>query len=247
MNNLFKTALLTDDLQFYREIKAPTQQEQEVRLNVYRNNVVVSLIDALSDIFPVTEAVVGDEFFRAMARVYLLEQQPTSPVISEYGAGFSNFIRYFPPVESLPFLADLATLEQTMLTLTNSEEYETLDHEAVAAAFSSVNDPSHLQLSIPPTTQILTSPFAIGSMYNLHFSDDNRSFSDIDINNNEYLLLAKSHLYAQLHVIQEDEAIFMKNLKLEKHLEQAIPASETFDLSQTLAKLIEWKILTNIK
>jgi len=247
MNNLFKTALLTDDLQFYKEIKASTQQEQEVRLNVYRNNVVVSLIDALSDIFPVTEAVVGDEFFRAMARVYLLEQQPTSPVISEYGVGFSTFIRNFPPVESLPFLADLATLEHTMLTLTNSEEYETLDHEAVATAFSSVDDPSHLQLNVPATTQILASPFAIGSLYNLHFSDDSKSLGDIDINNNEYLLLVKSHLYGQLHVIQEDEAIFIKNLILEKNLEDAIPKSENFDLSQTLAKLIEWKILTNIK
>lgn len=247
MNTSFKTALLTEDTRFYSEIKAPNMQEQEVRLNVYRNNVVVSLVDALCDIFPVTETLVGEDFFRAMARLYLLDNPPSSPIISEYGVGFSDFIRGFEPAKTIPFLADVAALEQTMLTLTHSEEYRTLDHETVSSIFSSIEDPSKLQLSIPPTTQILASPFAIGSLYQAHFSDGHQRLNNVDIHKSEYLLLVKSHLYAQLHVIQKEEAIFIKHLMQQKSLEDAIPDSELFDLGETLAKLIEWKILTHIK
>jgi hypothetical protein len=247
VNTLFKTALLTEDTRFYNEIKAPNMQEQEVRLNVYRNNIAVSLVDALCDIFPITETLVGEEFFRAMARIYLLDNPPSSPIISEYGVGFSDFIRNFDPAKSIPFLADVAALEQTMLTLTHSEEYGTLDHEAVSSAFASVEDPGKLQLNIPPTTQILASPFAIGSLYQAHFSDGHQRLNKVDIHKSEYLLLVKSHLYAQLHIIQKEEAIFLKHLMQKKSLEDAIPDSDLFDLGETLAKLIEWNILTHIE
>lgn len=249
MNLSFKAALLTEDNDFYKEIKASTSQEKTARLNVYRNNIVVSLIDALADIFLVTQEAVGEEFFRAMARVYLLEQQPTSPIISEYGVGFSDFIRTFEPANSLPFLADLAALEHAMLTLTNSEEFNTLTHQAVADAFASVDDPSNLILAIPPTTQILAAPFAIGTLYNVYYHEGSEHLKNVDLSKNEYLLLVKSHLYAQLHILQKDEAIFIKNLMQHKPLQEAVPDSDSdsFNLSETLAKLIEWQILTDIE
>ncbi len=39
------------------------------RFAVYRNNVAASLIEAMVQRFPAVCAIVGDEFFRAMARV----------------------------------------------------------------------------------------------------------------------------------------------------------------------------------
>ncbi|MDP5056263.1 MAG: DNA-binding domain-containing protein [Marinomonas hwangdonensis] len=247
MNTSFKAALFHQSNAFYENIKGHSEDEKAARFNVYRNNIFVSLIDALADIFPVTQAIVGEDFFRAMARIYLLENQPSSPIISEYGVNFSDFIRTFAPAENLPFLADVAALEHEMLTLTHNEEYKTLDHDAVSTAFSSVEDPSVLLLNVPPTTKILASPFAIGSLYQAHFSDGHQRLNKVDINKSEYLLLIKSHLYAQLHVIQKEEAIFIKNLMQQRSLEDAVPDSDLFDLGKTLAKLIEWKVLTQIK
>ena len=247
MNTSFKAALFHQSNAFYENIKGHSEDEKAARFNVYRNNIFVSLIDALADIFPVTQAIVGEDFFRAMARIYLLENQPSSPIISEYGVNFSDFIRTFAPAENLPFLADVAALEYEMLTLTHNEEYKTLDHDAVSTAFSSVEDPSVLLLNVPPTTKILASPFAIGSLYQAHFSDGHQRLNKVDINKSEYLLLIKSHLYAQLHVIQKEEAIFIKNLMQQRSLEDAVPDSDLFDLGKTLAKLIEWKVLTQIK
>ncbi|MEL0612467.1 DNA-binding domain-containing protein [Marinomonas arenicola] len=246
MNNEFKAALLGEDTRFYREIDALSMQEKEIRLNVYRNNVVVSLIDALSDIFPVTQALVGDDFFRAMAKQYLLVSPPESPIISEYGHLFSDFIRQFEAAQSLPFLADFAALEYSLLALTHDTEHATLNHEQVAEAFAQVDDPSALYLSLPPTSQLLASPFAIGSLYQAHRNDGHLRLNQVAINEGEYLLLAKSHLIAQLHVISYEEARFFKQLLQNKKLEEALPDSDDFDLGATLAKLIEWKLITNI-
>jgi hypothetical protein len=63
------------------------------RFAVYRNNVVVSLIDALADTFPVTQELVGEDFFRAMAGVFVRHAPPTSALLAEYGEGFSGFHR----------------------------------------------------------------------------------------------------------------------------------------------------------
>jgi len=55
------------------------------RFGVYRNNVYASLIEVLTGRFPVFARLVGDEFFRAMARVYIEREPPRSAVLLRYG------------------------------------------------------------------------------------------------------------------------------------------------------------------
>ena len=84
-----------------------------LRFAVYRNNVVVSLVAALADTFPVVRELVGADFFTAMARLYVAEQPPSSPVLAHYGDGFADWLAQFEPAANLPYLADMAPL--TML------------------------------------------------------------------------------------------------------------------------------------
>ena len=62
------------------------------RFGVYRNNVYASLIDVLAGRFPVVARLVGEEFFRAMARAYVEQEPPRSAVLLRYGAGFAAFV-----------------------------------------------------------------------------------------------------------------------------------------------------------
>jgi hypothetical protein len=64
---------------------------------VYRNNVIAGLIAALGARYPVTECLVGREFFSAMARDYAVHCPPRSPVLLHYGEGFSDFVAGFEP------------------------------------------------------------------------------------------------------------------------------------------------------
>lgn len=246
MNKPFKDALFHQNDGFYENIKAHSENEKEARFNVYRNNVFVSLMDALADIFPVTQTLVGEDFFRAMARIYIQQHPPKTPIISDYGDVFAHFVRHFKPAQNLPFLGDLAELECKLLALTNAQEYKTLEHEQISTAFNNVSDPAQLLLCLPPSTQIFASSFAIGSIYLAHKGRKNRPLADIKIETNEYLLLSKSHLYGELHIISEADATFIKRLMQAKTLGEAIPDDDNFDLGTSLAKLIDWQLLTQV-
>jgi len=65
------------------------------RYNVYRNNVTVSLINALAATYPAVQRITGVEFFRVMARFHVRATPPTSPLLFEYGRDFPAFIRIF--------------------------------------------------------------------------------------------------------------------------------------------------------
>ncbi len=81
------------------------------RFDIYRNNVVVSLIEALAEAFPVVRAVVGGAFFEAMAGVYVRAHPPASPRMMFYGGGLAAFLETFGPAAQLPYLPDVAGLE----------------------------------------------------------------------------------------------------------------------------------------
>ena len=81
------------------------------RFAVYRNNVVAGLVNALRARFPTIEKIVGEEFFAAMARIFVLQHPPRSPLIMQYGDDFGDSVAAFAPAAELPYLADVARLE----------------------------------------------------------------------------------------------------------------------------------------
>lgn len=68
----------------------------ERRYGVYRNNVVASLIAALTSHFPVTERIVGLDFFRVMAQTLLQRHPPRSPLL----CATATIFRISSPVSS---------------------------------------------------------------------------------------------------------------------------------------------------
>lgn len=72
----FITAVLDPMIDTPQGLVDPNGNPAGKRFDVYRNNVVASLSDALGVAFPVVQKLVGDEFFRAMAGVYLRQHPP---------------------------------------------------------------------------------------------------------------------------------------------------------------------------
>ncbi|MEI2298608.1 DNA-binding domain-containing protein [Ensifer sp. MJa1] len=103
------------------------------RFNVYRNNVTVSLIEALAATFPATMRITGEPFFRAMARFHVRETPPTSPLLFEYGQDFPAFIARYEYARSMPWLADVARIERAWLDAYHALDAVPLTPEALAA------------------------------------------------------------------------------------------------------------------
>ena len=139
------------------------------RFNVYRNNVVVSLIEALEATFPVVSRLVGDEFFAAMAREFVLAAPPRSPILSRYGSTFPEFLRNFGPVADLPYLADVARLEWLQLRAYHAADAPSLD----ASDFADL-DPGRIAemvVQLLPSARLFTSPFACVSIWRTNTHD----------------------------------------------------------------------------
>ena len=106
---LFRAALAGGPLPGF--VTARQAEEAAQRFAVYRNNVAHSLREALGRRFPVVKRLVGAEFFNAMAGEFIAAHPPRQPVLQEWGADFAGFLDRFPPVETLPYLGDVARIE----------------------------------------------------------------------------------------------------------------------------------------
>jgi len=81
------------------------------RFSIYRLNTGISLTRTLATCFPVVEALVGGDFFKAMARAFIARHPPARPQLLAYGDDLPAFIEGFGPAASVPYLADMARLE----------------------------------------------------------------------------------------------------------------------------------------
>ncbi|MSQ73488.1 MAG: DUF2063 domain-containing protein [Betaproteobacteria bacterium] len=79
---------------------------------VYRNTVMKGCIDALQANYPSVARLVGDEWFRAAAAIFVRGNPPSHPSLLDYGAGFAAFLAQFPPAAELPYLAGVATVDR---------------------------------------------------------------------------------------------------------------------------------------
>lgn len=91
-------------------IASETPQARE-RFAVYQNNVHLTQIEALGETFNTVAALVGEEFFSALAAAHAEKHPPQSMNLNDYGDEFPAFIASFPHTQSLPYLADVARFD----------------------------------------------------------------------------------------------------------------------------------------
>lgn len=138
------------------------------RFNVYRNNVYAGLIGVLEARFPAVQRLVGDEFFRAMARIFVDQAPPVSPVLLAYGGAFPEFIAAFGPTADEVYLADVARLEWRLHEARNAADSTALQ-PADLAAFE--RDAPNICLALTPSASLVTSPYPVFSIWRANAGD----------------------------------------------------------------------------
>lgn len=123
----FAAALIDD-----AHVPAGVTAETRARVDVYRNNVRLNRIAALTDAFANVAMLVGDEYFRALARAYVMATPATSANLHEDGATLPAFIRGFAPAAGLPYLADVAEVDWLMQRAYYADDAEPVDRTVLA-------------------------------------------------------------------------------------------------------------------
>lgn len=158
----FARALLDPEREVPADMRA-RDGDIDRRFAVYRNNVVTGLIDALRAGFPAVERIVGEEFFVAMAHVYVRARPPRAPMMFLFGDDFGDFIATFPPAAEIPYLADIARVETARLSAFHGADDAPL--EAAALAGQAPGALFELRVTTHPSLHVVRSAYPIATIW----------------------------------------------------------------------------------
>ncbi|MCJ8169070.1 HvfC/BufC N-terminal domain-containing protein [Atopomonas sediminilitoris] len=241
----FAQALLDPDSGTPATCQTPSTR----RFAVYRNNVISSLSDALADTFPVTQTLVGEEFFRAMAQVFIRQSPPNGPVLTGYGAGFADFIEHFAPAASVPYLADVARLEFAYLQSLHAADAAPMASDELSALLTDEHALAHSGLRLHPALSVHQGNFAAVSIWAAH--QGHGELSQINTQQPEQALLTRPQLAVEVTPINTSGAQFITCLQrgntLAQAWQQALAQDSHFDLTQTLSLLLRQHSIVGVQ
>lgn len=225
-------------------LRAWNGSDPAVRFAVHRNNVVVSLVDALADGFPVVRTLVGDDFFdHALARDFVVAHPPRSPVLAEWGDELPDFIESYEPAAELPYLADVARLEHARLRACNAADAPRLDDAAVAARLSRPAALPAARLVLHPSLRVVDSPCAVVSLWAAH-QDDLDALATLDWRRPEAaLVLRDDDDGVVVAKIDAPAARWLRAVTGGATLAQAARAAPDADLAAAFALLLRHRAL----
>lgn len=143
MQGLFAQALLDPQAQSLAITNAAGG-----RFNVYRNNYLITLRNALRTTFPAVERLVGEEFFAALACAFAGCHPPRSAIMARYGGIFPEFLEQFAALADFPYLADVARLEYARVQAYHAADAVGFDLASEASATGALDQPARLHPSV---------------------------------------------------------------------------------------------------
>jgi hypothetical protein len=240
----FSHALLNPDV-VIQGLRSHDNSDCNSRFAIYRNNVCVSLVDALADTFDVVQSLVGEEFFRAMALVFVRTHPPKSPVLVHYGDAFANFIARFEPAASLAYLPDVARLEFARVQSYHAADAVALSAEALSAALT---DPD-ATLTLHPSVHVIASKHAVVSLWAAH--QGALAFDAIKLDQSQAALVFRHEFDVHTQAIPSPSAAFISAVQSGQSLLSAIATAQAddsdFALTETLAALVNNQLITQVQ
>lgn len=221
----------------------------DVAIEVYRNNYRGNLHDALAGAYTVIKQLVGDDFFRFMARRFIEQYPPHSANLHHYGAELADFVADFPPAQELVYLSDVASLEWAYHVAYFAEDIAPLDVGCLARV-----PPEHypdLILHTHPACRLVHSAYPIIDIWQAHQADADSDFH-IDLGSGACIAcVSRAENNTRVSPLSAPEAAWLQAIQ------EAIPLGEAtehtllhhadFDLQAALLKFISLNILIGLE
>lgn len=181
------------------------------RLDVYRNNVASSLTDALAALYPVCQRLVGEEFFRAVARAYFERSMPDAASLIGFAPDFAGFLVGFEPARSVPYLPDIARLEHAW-----HKVYHGADAQVLTATDLQTHVETHagqdldrLVLELVPAHQLLMSPYPISRIWQANQPDRDGALSIAEDDRNERIFVVRPEAQVEVRRVSPGAFAFL--------------------------------------
>ena len=214
------------------------QNRAATRFNIYRNNHVVGLADALSKTFPVVQQLIGEQFFRSAAIEYVRRHPPASPVLLLYGDQFPDFLATLPGIAKVKYVVDVARLEWARIFSLNAADATPIPIQALSDI-----DPEILisiRFVMHPSLQVLSSDWPVLSIWR---DCQQESGVKVNLSNHERLMLVRYGFEVSSWLLSAAEYAFIQTLfnggTLGEAAEAATLIESDFNLAEQLALVFE--------
>ena len=203
------------------------------RLWIYQNNVFGTLQEYLSGVFEATTGLVGADFFKQMAQVYIQNNPPREGNIHEYGHSFVDVVKEFDGLQGLPYLSDVINYEWALHRAYYEPLGEQLDPNSIAQDELLV-----MPVTINQSVSLIESNYPIYEIHRQSLPDFTQEVT-IDISQSQdNLLVYKVINKVESKVISAEEMQFLKKVQKSSNLLQAIEQLQGSLLPETLSSCL---------
>jgi hypothetical protein len=235
----FRAALLDANLPEPDGLTDGADAPAGARFSVYRNNVVVSLKDAMKTAFPLVAKLLGPENFDRLSGHFVRAHPPTSPLMMHYGAAFPAFLEAFEPLRHLGYLPDCARLDLALRQSYHAADSTPLD-PALLADTGTLED---LRLALAPSSRVLRSVWPLFDLwaYNMRPNQPKPQATAQDV------LVTRPGFDPAPHLLPPGAAIWLGRLAegaaFGQAAEETARACPAFDLAQALSLALQTSAL----
>ena len=139
-------------------MRAPARADLARGLAVYTANAAVNAERALAARYPTVQAMLGEETFVPMARAFWRQHPPSRGDLAQWGDALPAFLAAAPQLAELPYLADVARLDNAV----------TQAEGAADAATSTPVEMDGQALQAAPGMALVDSPYPVVAIWRAH-------------------------------------------------------------------------------
>ncbi|MBY0443735.1 MAG: DNA-binding domain-containing protein [Burkholderiales bacterium] len=208
-------------------------------LDVYRNNTLANRSANLANTYPTVLELVGEEFFSAMARIFVENSQSHSGNLHQDGESFPDFLSTFPHVSDLPYLSDVAKLDWAIHLAHYSADCNSIAIETLA--MYSPEQFGQLKLALHPAVAIIQSKqWPIYQILMMHHGEKAADLSA----GGEQVWIWRDHW----QLLSISDALFLSSLLNGQSIENAMRATtnDEYDAGPILIQLFSRSLVCQI-
>ena len=216
-------------------------------VGVYRNNYRGNLHDTLAGAYPVLRQLVGEEFFRLLAKRFIEQHASRSGNLHRYGSEMAGFLMHFENTRHLPYLPDMAKLEWAYHRAYFADEVAPFD----LARLANIAPASYagIRWQLHPSCTLLATGYPVAAIWQAHQDGAGADFNIDLTSGGDHLLVHRKNLNVDIVSIVPASLHWLKQLQQGIGMGAATEATSSaypdFDVATTLHRWLMQEVLVN--
>ena len=231
--------LIEQQSEFAARLLCAHSPEAMPGMAVYRSNVFGNRSGALAGAYPIVRKIVGEPFFRALAREYAQACPSASGDLNDYGASLPEFLATSPDARDLPYLPDVARMEWLAHRAYYAAPPVDLDIDRLLTVPSA--QWGALRLGLSPASALLASDWPLERIWSVH-QDAYAGGIDVDpASGPDRILVHRPRWRVHVQSLAPGDHRFLEAARHGETLGDALEAAArdpSFDASTALARWV---------